>query len=146
MPYLQLDLPFTAEAARKRACAVRLADAHAEIMQTQARIVSVAFRELGPGNVVRNDGPGEGEARLREVVVALCDVRRGRSPDDRDRFARRLCDEVAGSLGWPPDRVVVEFTQHEGSEMFRDGALAPDWSPSERGSDPSMREGAPFRV
>src|ERR1700733_2135391 len=53
VPYLQVDLPGPAGADVKRRFAQRLAELYAEAMLTQAHIPSIAFRELGPGNLVR---------------------------------------------------------------------------------------------
>ena len=48
MPYLQFDLPAVYPADRKRRRVGRL---YATLMQTTPRIVKVAFRELGAGNL-----------------------------------------------------------------------------------------------
>ena len=47
MPYLHLDLPLTLRAADRARIAARLAALYAELMETDPRRVTVAFRELG---------------------------------------------------------------------------------------------------
>jgi phenylpyruvate tautomerase PptA (4-oxalocrotonate tautomerase family) len=128
MPYLQLDLPGHYPAATKRRLAEQLGSRYAEIMQTRRDIVSVGFRELGPGNLYRcrEAGPEPG-------LVVMCDIRRGRPPDQRIQLACAIRDLCAAAFGLRPDQVVVEFTQHDGNEMYRDGGWGPDWSPAEAG-------------
>jgi hypothetical protein len=101
-------------------------------MQTQPAAVSVGFRELGRGNVVRCDTTPPSDA-----VVVQCDVRRGRPPEQRARFAEALIALAAQQLDWPPDRFLVEFTEHAADEIYRDGSPARAWSPSEATPPPS---------
>jgi phenylpyruvate tautomerase PptA (4-oxalocrotonate tautomerase family) len=126
MPYLQVDLPAPASAAVKARFAQRLATIYAEAMETQPHIPSIAFRELGPGNLVRfQDG------ELRAVLVIMCDIRRGRPAEQREALARTIANEAATAFGIDVLQVVVEFTQHTPDEMFRYGKIAPEWSPDE---------------
>jgi phenylpyruvate tautomerase PptA (4-oxalocrotonate tautomerase family) len=128
MPYLQVDLPAPASAAVKAAFAERLAILYAAAMETQPHIPSIAFRELGPGNLVRlQDGV------LRDVVVVMCDIRRGRPDDQREALARAVALLCSESFAIDVMQVVVEFTQHSADEMFRYGAIAPEWSAAEAG-------------
>jgi phenylpyruvate tautomerase PptA (4-oxalocrotonate tautomerase family) len=128
MPYLQLDLPASYPAATKKALARRLGDLYAEAMQTTASMVSVGFRELGEGSLYRC-----GAEAPQPAAVIQCDIRSGRAADQRLAFAARLVEECVEHLGLPPDRVAVEFTQHTGDEMYRDGSWGRDWMPSEAG-------------
>jgi len=126
MPYLQIDVPQHYPPDVKRDLARRLGALYAEIMQTTPDKVSVAFRELAEGGLWRcGAGPPE------PAAVLMCDVRRGRPPEQRARLAQALVDACAEALGLRPERLAVEFTQHAGDEMFRDGQLAADWSPTE---------------
>lgn len=134
MPYLQVDLPGTYPAEVKRAFAARLIRVYAETMQTQERIPSVALRELGPDNLLRLSG-----SEPSTVIVVMCDVRRGRPADQREFLAERIVAECASTFDVAPDDVVVEFTQHTPDEMYRYGALAPEW-------DPAEAEGAKLRT
>jgi phenylpyruvate tautomerase PptA (4-oxalocrotonate tautomerase family) len=135
MPYLQLDLPSTYPAATKRTLARRLGDLYAEIMQTTPSMVNVGFRELGEGNLYRC-GPGEPEP----AAVIHCDIRQGRPADQRLKFAQRLVAECVEYVGLRPELVAVEFTQHTGDEMFRNGSWGREWTPSEQTNSP--RRGA----
>lgn len=126
MPYLQIDLPAPASAAAKQHFARELAELYATAMETQARIPSIAFRELGAGNLVRlQDG------ELRAVLVIMCDIRRGRPPDQREALARAIAQLAATTFEIDELQVVVEFTQHTPDEMYRYGAIAPEWSANE---------------
>jgi phenylpyruvate tautomerase PptA (4-oxalocrotonate tautomerase family) len=126
MPYLQVDLPAPASDAVKARFAKRLAAIYAEAMETQPHIPSIAFRELGAGNLVRlQDG------ELRAVLVIMCDIRRGRPPEQREALARTIATEAALAFGMEFMQVVVEFTQHTPDEMFRYGKIAPEWSSGE---------------
>jgi phenylpyruvate tautomerase PptA (4-oxalocrotonate tautomerase family) len=126
MPYLQVDLPEPASADLKRRFARRLAELYATAMLTQPHIPSIAFRELGPGNLVRlQDGV------LQPVIVVMCDIRRGRQPEVREALARAIAAECSSTFAIDERQVVVEFTQHAPDEMFRYGKMAPEWSPAE---------------
>lgn len=126
MPYLQVDLPAPAGAAAKERFARALADLYATAMETGSHIPSIAFRELGPGNLVRlQDG------ELRAVLVIMCDIRRGRPPEQRETLARAIATLASEIFEVDALQVVVEFTQHTPDEMFRYGAIAPEWSPQE---------------
>jgi phenylpyruvate tautomerase PptA (4-oxalocrotonate tautomerase family) len=126
MPYLQLDLPGSYPVMTKRLLAARLATLYAEVMQTTPGMVNVAFRELGEGNLWRcfDHGP-------EPVAVVHCDVRRGRSPEQRLRLAEAIVAAAVEAFGLRPDPVSVEFTQHAADEMYRDGAWGREWDPAE---------------
>jgi hypothetical protein len=110
----------------KRRFAQRLAELYAEAMLTQPHIPSIAFRELGEGNLVRlQDGV------LKPVLVVMCDIRRGREPAVREALARAIAAECASAFAIEERQVVIEFTQHSPDEMFRYGSMAPEWSPVE---------------
>lgn len=131
MPYLQVDLPAPAGAAAKQRFARALAELYATAMETRANIPAIAFRELGPGNLVRlQDG------ELRAVLVIMCDIRRGRPAEQRETFARTIATLAAEVFEIDVLQVVVEFTQHTPDEMFRYGAIAPEWSPHEASAGP----------
>lgn len=126
VPYLQLDVPGRHDEALKRRLASAIGACYAEAMQTGRHIPAVVVRDCADG------GPWRWEdGELREVAVLMCDIRRGRDRARREAAARRLAELVATELGLPHARVVVEFTQHEASEMYRYGALAPEWTPDE---------------
>ena len=123
MPYVQFDLGDTYPDDVKRALANEVGSLFADVMQAPGVGINIAFRELGAANLHRWRA-GE----LEPVAVILADVRRGRPPEQRERFARALVATAARHLGLEEGDIVVEFTQHAADEMFRDGALAQEWS------------------
>jgi phenylpyruvate tautomerase PptA (4-oxalocrotonate tautomerase family) len=134
MPNLQLDVSAKYPVAVKRDLAQRFGDLYAEIMQTTPDLVDVTFRELDEGGLWRCGKGGPVPA-----ATLICDIRRGRPPEQRERLARGLVDACVDALGLDPLLISVEFTQHSGDEIFRSilidgvvrGGLSKDWSASE---------------
>src|SRR5262245_23142759 len=127
MPYLQLDVPNHYPVDVKRSLARHLGEQYAFIMQTSLELVTVAVRELGAGGVWCC-GTGEPEA----AALLSCDIRRGRPPEQRAELAQALIDACVEIFGLRSDRLVVEFTQHTGDEMYRQGrGWATEWTPTE---------------
>ena len=125
MPFLQLDVPGALTIVRRRHIAEAIGACYADTMQTQRRIPSVVVR-------CNDAGPWRWEnGALREVAVLMCDVRRGRSAEQREAAMRALATLIARELQLDVLRVVVEFTQHDHDEMFRYGRLADAWSVDE---------------
>ena len=127
MPYLQLDLPLPVAADHRPELATRLAAVYAEVMDTVPHVVTVAFRELGENGVLRNTASG-----VVPAVVVSCDIRRGRAPEVRLELGHRVAELIEETLAWPRDRVILEFTQHSGDEIYREGRLSEDWAPGGR--------------
>ena len=127
MPYLQLDLPLAVAPDRRPELAVRLAGVYAEVMDTVPHVVTVAFRELGENGVLRNTASG-----VVPAIVVGCDIRRGRTPEVRLELGHRIAALLDEALGLPRDRVILEFTQHAGYEIYREGRLSEDWAPHGR--------------
>ena len=124
MPYLQLDVPRAYPADVKRRLARRMGEIYARVMQTGASRVRVGFRELPEGNLWHCT---EGEPR--PGVVLACDIRRGRTVAQRTALAEELIRACREMLDLPGD-VLVEFTQHAGDELYREGkGMAEDWTP-----------------
>jgi phenylpyruvate tautomerase PptA (4-oxalocrotonate tautomerase family) len=126
MPYLQLDVPFRIDAGVRADLAGRLSRLYAEVMATVPDVVTVAFRELGENGVLRCGSGG-----VFPAVVLSCDIRRGRGGETRLELGKRVAALLDEVLGWPRDRVILEFTQHDGDEIYREGRLARDWTPEE---------------
>ena len=126
MPYLQLDVNGRHPAAKKRELAARLASAYAERMDADIRRITVAVREAGEGGIWRMI---DGEPA--PVSMLMCDIRRGRTAEQRLALAECLIAVCADTLGLDPMRVNVEFTQHAGDEMVHPalGGTSPEWSP-----------------
>ena len=124
MPYLQLDVPRAYPADVKRRLARRMGEIYARVMQTGVSRVRVGFRELPEGNLWHCT---EGEPR--PGVVLACDIRRGRTVAQRTALAEELIAACREMLDLPGD-VLVEFTQHAGDELYREGkGMAEDWTP-----------------
>jgi phenylpyruvate tautomerase PptA (4-oxalocrotonate tautomerase family) len=126
MPYLQLDVSNHYPVDVKRGLARRLGDEYARIMQTTPDLVTVAFRELEGGVWCCSTSEPEPAALLS------CDVRRGRTPEQRAALAQALVEACVEALGLRSDRFVVEFTQHASDEMYRPGrGWGTEWTPAE---------------
>src|SRR5262245_58029622 len=108
MPYLHFDVPGRYPPDVKRALAARLGELYAEIMQTSPGIVKVGFRELGEESLFRCGAPGGG---VEPVVVGQCDIRRGRSVEQRKRLAAAIVEACAEALGVEASAIELEFTQ-----------------------------------
>ena len=127
MPYLQLDVPKQYSVEVKRLLARRMGETYARVMETKPNIVSVTIRELPEGSMWHcgDDEPEPG-------ALLMCDIRRGRPPEQRAELGKALVEVCVEVLGLPSDRLPVEFTQHAGDEMYRYGrGLASDWNPGE---------------
>lgn len=129
MPYLHLDLPRTYATAVKRDLATRLCKIYAEVMQTQLWRPNVGIAELGEDNLFHLGPDG-----LEPITMVLVEFRRGRPLDDRLRLGRKIVEICVDALNVPRETVLVEFTEHSGDQILRDGEWAADWEPSEAGS------------
>lgn len=129
MPFLQLELPQRYPADVKQRLARRMGDLYAQHMQTRPDAVRVAFRELTDGGLWRcSDG------EPTPTAVLMCDIRRGRPPEQRAQLAEALIEACVEALALPTG-MLVEFTQHSGDEMYRAGrGWAEDWTPAEAGA------------
>src|SRR5687768_428671 len=105
MPYLHFDLPLAVPAGDRARIAGRLARLYAEVMTTDPRRPTVGFRELGEHGVLRLGVDGE----IEPVVLVQCDIRRGRSAEQRERLGAAIAAVLDEELGWPPSHTIVEF-------------------------------------
>lgn len=128
MPYLQLDVSEQYSPDAKRRLARTLGQIYADRMQADVNRVSVAIRELTPSGLWRCTS---GEPY--EAALLMCDIRRGRPPEQRADLAKALIDACIDILGIRVDQINVEFTQHSGDEMYHPlrGGLSLDWRPDE---------------
>jgi phenylpyruvate tautomerase PptA (4-oxalocrotonate tautomerase family) len=127
VPYLHLDIPVAVHGDDRARLAARLARLYAEVMQTSPRRPTVGFRELGEHGVLRLGADDE----VEPVVLVQCDIRRGRSPEQRERLGAAIAAVLEEELGWPVSRTIVEFTQHAGDEFWRADGLSRDWTRGE---------------
>jgi hypothetical protein len=130
MPYLQLDVNDHYPAGDKKRLAAAMCETYAAMMTVDIRRISVAIRELGKGGVWRIPEVG-GEPV--PVSMLMLDIRRGRPAELRMEVARALCAHCIEILGLREDRLNVEFTQHDGDEMYHPtlGGFSPDWKADE---------------
>ena len=130
MPYLQLDVTSSYSLSDKKRLAAAMSETYARMMSVDIRRISVAIRELGEGGVWRIPEVG-GEPT--PVAMLMLDIRRGRPADLRMEVAKALCGHCIDILGLREDRLNVEFTQHDGDEMYHPtlGGYSPDWKPGE---------------
>ena len=124
MPYLQLDTPFSHTTEEKRRLAQRFGEIFSSHMSSNVNRITVAIRELGEGNIWRCS-----EQEPRQAALLMCDIRRGRPPEQREELARLLVEACKEIIGLKDDNLNVEFTQHDGDEMYHTlyGGLSDDW-------------------
>lgn len=130
MPYLQLDVCESFSTNAKQQLAAAMSETYARMMSVDIRRISVAIRELGEGGlwrIVEEGHPPE------PVALMMLDIRRGRPAELRMEVAKALCQHCINILGLRYDRLNVEFTQHDGDEMYHPtlGGYSPDWKPGE---------------
>ena len=130
MPYLQLDVNESYPIESKKELALRMSRTYASMMSVDIRRITVAVRELGPGAVWRVPAA---DAEPVPAALLMLDIRRGRSAELRMEVAKALCAHCIEMLGLREDRLNVEFTQHDGDEMYHPalGGYSPDWKPGE---------------
>lgn len=130
MPYLQLDVNGPCAVADKRKLAASMSQTYARMMSVDIRRISVAVREAGDGGIWRIAADGE---EPTTVSVLMLDIRKGRSAELRMAVAQALCAHCVEILGLQEDRLNVEFTQHDGDEMYHPalGGYSPDWTADE---------------
>ena len=128
MPYLQLDVSESYSPDAKRRLAKRLGEIYALKMQADVSRVSVAIRELTSGGLWRCTA---GEPY--EAALLMCDIRKGRPPEQRAELAKALIEACIDILGFRIEQINVEFTQHTGDEMYHPmrGGLSADWRADE---------------
>ena len=130
MPYLQLDVTSSYSVSDKKRLAAAMSDTYARMMSVDIRRISIAIRELGDGGVWRIAKAGNEPV---PVSMLMLDIRRGRPAELRMQVAQALCKHCVDILGLHENRLNVEFTQHDGDEMYHPalGGYSPDWKPSE---------------
>jgi hypothetical protein len=114
----------------KQQLAGKMSATYARMMTVDIRRISVAFRELGDGNVWRVAESGGDPV---PAAVMMLDIRRGRSAERRMEVAKALCAHCVEILGVREDRLNVEFTEHSGDEMDHPalGGYSPEWTEDE---------------
>ena len=60
------------------------------------------------------------------AALLMCDIRRGRPPEQRSKLAEALIGACVEVLCLRIDQINIEFTQHAGDEMFHPMLLSDD--------------------
>jgi phenylpyruvate tautomerase PptA (4-oxalocrotonate tautomerase family) len=69
----------------------------------------------------------------------MIETERGRPREQRAELAEALIDACVETLGLRTDRLVVEFTQHTGDEMYCHGrGWSVEWTPAEAMTSESL--------
>lgn len=126
MPYINIHLPFIASKEAKEKLAKELIATYSEIMQTQLWRPNVGIIEMGEGNVVHLV-----DDALEPILMVMVEYRRGRPHELRLQLARRIAKACHQILKFPEKNVLIEFTPHDGNEIYRNGEWVADWNPSE---------------
>jgi phenylpyruvate tautomerase PptA (4-oxalocrotonate tautomerase family) len=126
MPYLSVNAPLKIQAEAKEQLARELIAAYSEIMQTQLWRPNVGIIEMGEGNVVHL-----ADDALESIMMVMVEYRRGRPHELRLQLARRIAKVCHQILQFPEKNVLIEFTPHDGNEIYRNGEWVADWTPSE---------------
>ncbi|MFI5695487.1 hypothetical protein ACIA58_26785 [Kribbella sp. NPDC051586] len=130
MPSIQVDLPLTVDEATKRTFAGRVGHIYAEIMQIGMDLLTVSVHDLGAGGVWRchESGPPTPSGLI------MCDIRKGRTLETRAVLAQSLIDVCVEMFDLDAVWMKVEFTQHDGDEMYHPHlrGFNTDWRPDEK--------------
>lgn len=128
MPYIQLEVINHYPVETKKRLAKAIGQAYSEIMQADARRITVTIRELGEGSVWRCS-----EDEPWPAAIMMCDIRAGRTKETREALSKKLIEICNEMLALGVNQLNVEFTQHSGDEMYHQwmGRLSNDWSADE---------------
>ena len=130
MPFVQIHTSREASGETRRRLGFALAQAYGDCMQTDHRIVNVAFTAYAPEDLVRYDAAGGG---AQEMTIVTCDIRAGRPPEMQTNLGRTITAICSRELGIAEARIAVYLTEHAAVQIYRDGGTAPDWSAAEAG-------------
>ena len=127
MPHLQFDLNFTPKPQDKTRFADAVVQHFGNVMDTGTDHVAVTLRCGAREDLVfgRAGDPSRG------IVFLNADLRRGRTPDQKRRFALAVIDELGRVFDVPRSAVYVIFTEHEGPEFQMHDGVLPSWSAGE---------------
>jgi phenylpyruvate tautomerase PptA (4-oxalocrotonate tautomerase family) len=126
MPYINVNTPLKISEEAKEKLARELIAAYSQIMQTQLWRPNVGIIEMGKENLIHL-----ADDVLEPIVMVLVEYRRGRPHELRLQLARRIAKACHQILSFPEKNVLIEFTPHDGNEIYRNGEWVAEWSPSE---------------
>jgi phenylpyruvate tautomerase PptA (4-oxalocrotonate tautomerase family) len=127
MPHLQFDLNFEPDAAQKLRFASAIVQHFARVMDTGTDHIAVSLRCGAREDLTF----GRAADRSRGVAFLNADLRRGRTADQKRRFALAAIDELERTLGVPRAAVYVIFTEHDGPDFQMHDGVLPSWSSGE---------------
>ncbi|WP_306666311.1 tautomerase family protein [Bradyrhizobium campsiandrae] len=76
----------------------------------------------------------KGEGR-RSVAVIQCDIRRGRTPDQKRIMGEKLTRAVHEITGLDIDNILVIFREQPGQDLLEGGVVLPDYQAGPNGED-----------
>lgn len=69
------------------------------------------------------------------MAVIQCDIRRGRSADQKREFGQALTRAVHEITGIPVDNILVIFREQAGEDLLEGGVVLPDYKAGPNGED-----------
>ena len=126
MPHLAFDLSVSPPADAKLRFSAAVVQHFSRVMDTGTDHIAVSLRCLSREDLAfgRSD-PSRGTAFLN------ADLRRGRTADQKRKFALAVISELEAVLGIPPQNVYVVFTEHDGPDFQMHDGVLPSWSAGE---------------
>ena len=64
-----------------------------------------------------------------------CDIRRGRTAEQRENLCKRISESVSRVTGAPAASILVLIREHAGDYFMEGGELLPDYLPGPNGED-----------
>ena len=69
------------------------------------------------------------------MPVVQCDIRRGRTPEQKAAYGQALTKAVARMTGADPNTILVIFREQPGHDTMEGGVVLPDYQPGPDGKD-----------
>jgi Tautomerase enzyme len=133
MPHLQFDLNFTPSIDQKTRFSTAVVAHFARVMDTGTDHVAVSLRCGATADLAFGRAA---EADSSRIAFLNADLRKGRTADQKRRFAVAAIDELEQILGVARQAVYVIFTEHDGPDFQMHDGVLPSWS---AGEDPLAR-------
>ena len=69
------------------------------------------------------------------MAVVQCDIRRGRTPDQKREFGEALTRAVHEITGLDIDNILIIFREQPGQDLLEGGIVLPDYQAGPNGED-----------
>jgi phenylpyruvate tautomerase PptA (4-oxalocrotonate tautomerase family) len=69
------------------------------------------------------------------MAVVQCDIRRGRTPDQKRQYGEALTRAVHQITGLDVDNILVIFREQPGHDLLEGGVVLPDYQAGPNGED-----------